>query len=112
MRACREGVPFHSKVGLVIDAIRTFKPLAGTKTHILVDAWYTCHSLWTAVLQRNFVITGGLRAALAASGQTGAPIGDASRYQHHAHYHRLLKWLQLKLETGHNISEIENLLAA
>ena len=61
MRACREGVPFHSKVGLVIDAIRTFKPLAGTKTHILVDAWYTCHSLWTAVLQRNFVITGGLR---------------------------------------------------
>ena len=53
-----------------------------------------------------------LRAALAASGQTGATIGDASRYQHHAHYHRLLKWLQLKLETGHNISEIENLLAA
>ncbi len=56
-----EGVPFQSKVELVVNAIRTLKPLPGTKTHILVDAWYTCRSVWRAALQQNFAITGGLR---------------------------------------------------
>ena len=56
-----EGVPFQSKVELVTNAIGTLKPLAGTKTHVLVDAWYTCRSVWRAALLRNFAITGGLR---------------------------------------------------
>jgi len=56
-----EGVPFQSKVELVTHAVGTLKPVPGTKTHILVDAWYTCRSVWRTALQRNFAITGGLR---------------------------------------------------
>ena len=248
-----EGVPFQSKVELVINAIRALKPMPGTKTHILVDAWYTCRSVWRAALQRNFAITGGLRVnrwlrlpdplhpggyrkvklstylaefgpddfvmvpwrgrmvaahlvrtfvyklgacqvlvvketpqapahearcwatsdlkadvvtvvgyaahrwdietwigdakellgmdhyqltsvksvtrflyllcccylfldevrvGLLAEGQTEATIGDASRHQHHAHNHLLLRWLQVQFAQGHSVHNIETLLAA
>jgi len=58
----REGVPFRSKVDLAVEAVEQLRPLPGTETHVLVDAWYTCRRLWRAALGRGFRITGGLRA--------------------------------------------------
>lgn len=60
-KALAEGVAFQSKVDLVVSAIRSFTPVAGTLTHVLVDAWYTCHALWRTAIERGFVITGGIR---------------------------------------------------
>lgn len=59
--ALAEGVGFHSKVDLVVEAIRSFTPVQDTLTHILVDAWYTSHAVWRAACERGFVITGGIR---------------------------------------------------
>lgn len=56
-----EGVPFRSKVDLVVEAVETCVPLAGTVTHVLVDSWYTCRRLWRAARARGFQITGGLK---------------------------------------------------
>jgi hypothetical protein len=56
-----EGVPFQSKVDLVVEAVEALTPIPGTRTHILVDAWYTCYRLWRACLERSFAITGGLK---------------------------------------------------
>ncbi|HZA22015.1 MAG TPA: transposase, partial [Dehalococcoidia bacterium] len=56
-----QGMPFQSKVDLVVAAIKALTPLPDTKTHILVDSWYTCHRLWRACLARGFAITGGLK---------------------------------------------------
>jgi len=56
-----EGVPFQSKVDLVVGAIQALTPVPGTRTHILVDSWYTCHKVWRAALNRHFYITGGVR---------------------------------------------------
>ncbi|MFQ6030352.1 MAG: transposase [Dehalococcoidia bacterium] len=56
-----EGKPFRSKVELVTEAIGEFQPLAGTVTHVLVDAWYTCRGVWRAAAERGFLFTGGLR---------------------------------------------------
>ncbi len=56
-----QGVAFHSKVDLVVTAVKALIPVPGTKTHILVDSWYTCHRLWRTALQRHFAITGGIR---------------------------------------------------
>lgn len=58
----REQVPFQSKVDLVEETIRTFEPVAGTRTHVLMDSWYTCRRLWRLVLGRGWAITGGLKA--------------------------------------------------
>jgi hypothetical protein len=57
-----EGVPFQSKVDLVIAAIKALVPVPGTSTHILVDSWYTCRRLWRAALQQGFAITGGIKS--------------------------------------------------
>lgn len=56
-----EGVPFQSKVDLVAEAIRDLRPIPGTVTHILVDAWYTCRVVWREAVTRGFLFTGGLR---------------------------------------------------
>ena len=56
-----EGVPFRSKVQLVIEAVKALTPIPGTLTHILVDSWYTCKELWRIALSRGFAITGGLK---------------------------------------------------
>jgi SRSO17 transposase len=58
----REGVPFRSKVDIVLDMIRDFQPLAHTQTHVLLDSWYTCKAIWRAARQRGFLITSGLKA--------------------------------------------------
>ncbi len=56
-----QGVPFQSKVDLVVEAVQALTPIPGTKTHVLVDAWYTCYRLWRACLEGGFAITGGLK---------------------------------------------------
>jgi SRSO17 transposase len=57
-----EGVPFRSKVELVLEMIRTFQPVAGTLTHVLLDSWYSAKSIWKAARERGFFITTGLRS--------------------------------------------------
>lgn len=58
----REGVPFQSKVDLMAAQIATCTPLAGTRTHVLLDSWYAAKRLWTAARQRGFRITSGLKS--------------------------------------------------
>jgi hypothetical protein len=58
----REKAPFKSKVDLAEEVIRTFEPVANTRTHVLMDSWYTCRRLWRLVLGRGWAITGGLKA--------------------------------------------------
>lgn len=60
---CRaEGVPFCSKVALMVARIRTFDPVPGTRTHVLVDSWYCAKAVWRAARERHFLITSGLKA--------------------------------------------------
>lgn len=62
-RVCQEEkVPFQSKVEMAEEMIRTFQPVPGTKTHVLVDAWYTCRQLWRTVREMGWAMTGGLKA--------------------------------------------------
>ncbi len=56
-----EGVPFHSKIDLMAAQIRSFAPLAGTQTHVLLDSWYAAKGIWKAARERGFLITTGLK---------------------------------------------------
>ncbi|MDQ2830525.1 MAG: transposase [Chloroflexota bacterium] len=56
------GVPFQSKIDLMEEHIRTFAPVAGTRTHVLLDSWYGAKRLWKAARDRGFLITTGLKA--------------------------------------------------
>jgi len=55
-------VPFRSKIALMEEQIRTFVPVAGTLTHVLLDSWYGAKSLWKAARARGFLITTGLKS--------------------------------------------------
>ncbi len=57
-----EGVPFQSKIDLMDARIRTFAPLPGTVTHVLLDSWYAAKRLWTTARERGFLITTGLKS--------------------------------------------------
>jgi DDE superfamily endonuclease len=57
-----EGVPFASKIDLMETVIRTFDPVAGTVTHVLLDTWYSAKRLWRAARERGFLITSGLKS--------------------------------------------------
>ncbi len=57
-----EGVPFRSKIDLMVEGIRTFQPLPGTRTHVLVDSWYGAKAVWRAARARGFQITSGLKS--------------------------------------------------
>jgi hypothetical protein len=56
-----EGVPFASKMELMDDLIRTFVPLAGSRTHVLLDSWYSAKRLWKTACLRGFLITTGVK---------------------------------------------------
>ncbi len=56
------GVPFQSKIDLMEEYIRTFAPVTGTRTHVLLDSWYGAKRLWKAARDRGFLITTGLKA--------------------------------------------------
>src|SRR5258708_3027032 len=57
-----EAVPFQSKIELMETLIREVEPVAGTKTHILLDSWYCAKCLWRAARERDFLITTGLKS--------------------------------------------------
>jgi len=57
-----EGVPFESKIDLMETVIRTFEPVAGTVTHVLLDTWYSAKRLWRAARERGFLITSGFKS--------------------------------------------------
>ncbi len=44
------------------EQIRTFAPVAGTRTHVLLDSWYGAKRLWKAARARGFLITTGLKS--------------------------------------------------
>lgn len=56
-----EGVPFGSKTDLMLDLIRTFVPIQGTCTHVLLDTWYSAKRIWKVARERGFLITTGLK---------------------------------------------------
>jgi hypothetical protein len=56
-----EGVPFRSKVELMVETIRDFVPLAHTHTHVLLDAWYSAKAILNTARERGFDITSGLK---------------------------------------------------
>jgi SRSO17 transposase len=58
----QEGVAFHSKIELMEATIRSFEPVAGTHTHVVLDSWYCAKDLWRAARQRGFEITTGLKS--------------------------------------------------
>ena len=57
-----EGVAFQSKIDLMETLILDFEPVAGSQTHVLLDAWYGAKRLWQAARRRGFLITTGLKA--------------------------------------------------
>jgi len=57
-----EGVAFASKIELMETTIRTFEPVAGTVTHVLLDSWYSAKRLWRAARERGFLITTGIKS--------------------------------------------------
>ncbi len=57
-----EAVPFQSKIDLMETLIRTFEPVTGTQTHMLLDSWYCAKCLWHAARERDFLITTGLKS--------------------------------------------------
>ncbi len=59
--AARE-ISFRSKIDLMEEHIRTFEPVAGTRTHVLLDSWYGAKRLWKAARAREFLITTGLKS--------------------------------------------------
>jgi hypothetical protein len=97
-----EGVPFQSKIALMEATIRTFEPVAGTLTHVLLDSWYSAKCLWRAARERDFVITTGIKSNrwLAVADPT-APQGW--RWQRLSDYTAQLKasdYVQLKWPKG------------
>ena len=56
-----EDVTFASKVDIMAEIIRTFVPVSGTLTHVLLDSWYTSKRIWKIARERGFLITSGLR---------------------------------------------------
>jgi hypothetical protein len=58
----KEGGPFQSKIALMEQTIRTFEPVAGTLTHVLLDSWYSAKCLWRATRERDFLITTGIKS--------------------------------------------------
>src|SRR5437588_6245098 len=56
------GVPFRSKLDLMVELVQSFVPVSGTRTHVLADSWYAAKRLWRAARARGFLITTGLKA--------------------------------------------------
>src|SRR5437764_8256225 len=56
------GVPFRSKLDLLVERVPTFRPVAGTRTQVLADSWSAAKRLWRAARARGFLITTGLKA--------------------------------------------------
>jgi SRSO17 transposase len=57
----KENVPFVSKIDLMVQQIQKFIAPSGTETHVLLDTWYNCKSIWKAARDRKFNITTGMK---------------------------------------------------
>jgi hypothetical protein len=57
----KEGMPFLSKIDIMIQYIQNFIPPDGTLTHVLLDSWYSAKKIWKAARDRGFLITTGLK---------------------------------------------------
>jgi len=94
-----EDVPFSSKIELMEATIRTFEPVAGTVTHVLLDTWYSAKDLWRAARERDFLITTGLKRnrwlrvedPTAAQGWRWQQLSDYSAHLSASDYRRI-KW--------------------
>jgi SRSO17 transposase len=58
----QEKQPFQSKVEMAVDEIEQFEPVAGTKTHVLIDSWYHCRQLRRAAQKRGWEVSGALKS--------------------------------------------------
>ena len=58
----KEEGAFQSKIDLMESLIRTFEPVAGSVTHVLLDSWYCAKVIWKAARERGFLITTGLKS--------------------------------------------------
>src|SRR5207248_6239527 len=56
------GVPFCSKLDLMVELVQRFVPVSGTRTHVLAASWYAAKRLWRAARDRGVLITTGLKA--------------------------------------------------
>jgi hypothetical protein len=89
-------LPFRSKIDLMAQQIDRFEPVAGSRTHVLLDSWYACKRLWKLARSKGYLITTGLKnnrslwlvdASLAAGGkwqllsQYAASLGAADYQQ-------------------------------
>jgi hypothetical protein len=52
---------WYLEIDLMATTIRTFEPVAGTLTHVLLDSWYSAKCLWRAAREGEFLITRGIR---------------------------------------------------
>jgi DDE superfamily endonuclease len=57
----KEGVLFTSKIDLMTQQIQNFVAPSGTETHVLLDTWYNCKSIWKVARDRKFNITTGIK---------------------------------------------------
>ena len=100
-----EGVPFKSKIDLMVDVIQTFEPVVGTRTHVLVDAWYAAKRIWQAARQRGFLITSGLKANRWL--RVDDPTAEAGwRWQKLSDYAATLRAADYSLETWPSQTEL------
>lgn len=58
----QEGVPFQSKIEMAVNQIESFKPVAETRTHVLIDSWYHCKQVRRAAQKRGWEVSGGLKS--------------------------------------------------
>ena len=58
----QEAVAFCSKIELMVEAIRTFEPIPGTRTHVALDSWYSAKEIWQVARERGFLITTGIKS--------------------------------------------------
>jgi hypothetical protein len=58
----QEGVPFQSKIDLLVAEIEQFEPVVGTQTHLLVDSWFHCRRARRAAQKRGWQVSGALKS--------------------------------------------------
>ncbi len=99
-RVCEaEGVPFESLIDLMEATIRTFEPVAGTLTHVLLDTWYSAKCHGPAARECGFLITTGLTSNRGhrvtdpdtSQGWRGPQLSDYTAHLSASDYRRI-KW--------------------
>jgi DDE superfamily endonuclease len=58
----QEGLPFQSKIDLLVAEIEQFEPVVGTHTHLLIDSWFHCRRVRRAAQKRGWDVSGALKS--------------------------------------------------